>query len=183
MPIPEGKAYSVSHPDAPPATGADLGDTILMSEEARKQRHADLIKEKHKIGQIKALLGGDFNPEGGLNRNIDDLNLRWDFSRSDEFSEKNKKFKKVYPKGTLTKVPLSKLIHDGEEILVFKRTQNDMFQFVDPKGSKGMELLGDVAQITGSVVSEGVAASVYASKLAKNVAGRATLVGGAFILL
>lgn len=133
--------------DAPFTEEQGHGSFQRFQEIHRRKREARIRNRGFAIRQI--LGKEEFDERRGLNENIPELDLRRDLARSDRVSEKVKKFKKHFPKGTIRRLSLGKLL-DGKDIFIFKRNADEPWQQLDPPY---LDAAGEMADIEGAIVN------------------------------
>ena len=105
---------------------------------------------------------------------LDDFLLRADLSRSNEFSEKRKKFLKKHGAGQL----IAQSLGGGEFTTLFRRTKDEPFREVTPMKSSPIPNAGDLGTIAGVAVSEPVIAGGVGFLLGGPVLGAFATAGG-----
>lgn len=148
--------------DTTPEGRRPAGVASFMSD-AQRRKDEDRARRFQRLDEIT---GYQMAPGG-----MDDIPLRWDLARSNEWSEKLAKFRERYPEGDMVAVPFG----DGQTVTVFKRTKNDPWREVNPPGMD----VGTVGDVLGGTVNEATVGG-FAGGVMFGLPGAAagTLLGG-----
>jgi hypothetical protein len=139
-----------------------LGESVR-----RTQRLNDAKKNLH-YETLNNELGGKL-VRGSLGVDMKEIDLRNDFTRSNEFSEIQAKFHTAFPDGVMQQYPVG----DGQFTVIFKRNGSDPFWTeMNPPGLEK----GSIGTFMGSVINEKVGLAIAGSMIMP-VAG--AFIGGA----